>query len=1045
MKRILSIITVLIICISICPVNISYALNSACDFSDGLPSELQLYLNDKCTATTEVDAKSGSMALKIVKGDSTNDSALHYRFPKVTKGKVKSEFDFRFENNSKNVVALGNFLAFNVWKRPGNFCQRTNSLWHNSNAWLFVMEKPDEYFHFEQSFNFSTREYEYNISQNNTILYEYYTVNTDEKLTYLDSIFFNIKDQPGLNGPDEGDGILWVDNISVGYADAKVSGFSCDGVLSPYEDSVTIEFDSLLKIADFSEYIEIKRNGEILDTEKYELSYSEKNGTEGTYNTKRGQINIKFIKEDNFYNSEYVVTVKDGIPTEYDGITKGDSFKFNVPDCMEIYSAEIKDEFGRKLLHMADAAGKEVTLSVVCHDVNNKGFFAAVAIKDGDGRLVKVNTMGEDGDIKISIPQEANALWYMELYIFDSDKTIKPYREKKICFKEKIIEGKSLSEALEMAKEVEGDYTGITVLFNEGDYRIDDTVVIDEKFPMPLEITTLSGEAINFDNRIKLGDALEITDNEILERVNENVLCYNLEEFGIDKLKPYGQSYSLEISDLLVCSEDNLMKLARYPNDGYLTIRQVKDNGYFSSTNENDANNRGATFEFSGADTSRWKDKSDIWMFGYPQHTWQHLFIKLKDISDTSVTTYHPGKNGFFWGQGFYFVNVLEELDAPGEYYIDRDSKKLYVYRSDKDISITEYSKPFLRIEGASDITFKNVNFYGTRSSGIDVNNSRNIDFDGCEISCIGKYAVNMKNVTDCDFVNGEISYCGTSGIKIESGDKSTMKSCNNKITNNKIHDFGYFETTYNPGVLINSIGDEISHNEIYNCDHMAISAYGNNNIYEYNDIHDVLRYTDDSGAIYTGRSWITGGNVFRYNYFHDMNKSLNSLTNNAIYLDDVMFNAIIYANIFENVETGVFVHGGRCNEVYSNVFINVSNPVDVVHVYSTDTLGTIVANAYVALLNKAFSDAFPNLVKTIGDENSEPKYNKAYNNALIDSGEVTFDETAAPSATIENNKIADKSIFNGNSYEINENSSVHSLIPGFLDIDFDKVGNRGM
>lgn len=1027
-----------------CPLNISFATNSTeCDFSSGIPGNIELYLADGCAVTVEVDSKSGSEALKIVQNDITGGSSIHYRFPKVTSGKIKSEFDFRFENNSKNITAIGNFLAFNVWKKAGNFCQKTDSLWHDSNAWLFVMENPYEYFHFEQEFNFETREYKYRISQNGKVLYEYFGVNVDEKLTYLDSLLFNVQHQPGLNGPDSGDGIFWVDNISVESAEAEISKFSCDGVLSPYEDSVSIEFDSLLKETDFSEYVEIKRNGEILSRDRYEITYSEKVGAEGNYKTKRGQIDVKFLRDDEFYNSEYLITLKNGIPTEYGGIAKGDSFGFSVPDSLEVYSAQIKDGFGRKLLHLADAAGKEVTLSVTCNDAEQKGYFAAVTIKDGDGRLVKVNTLTESGDIKIIIPDEVNPLWYMELYIFDSDKTIKPYREKKICFKEKVINAgeHSLSEVLEEAGKVTGDYTGITVVFDSGDYRIDDTVVIDKEFSLPLEILALSGENVNFDNRISLGEPVEITDPDVLGRVNENVLCYSLEGYGIDDLKPYGQSYSVDCSDLLVSGEKKLMGLARYPNDGYLTIKQVKDNGHFSSTNENDSNNRGGTFGYSGADTSAWKDKSDIWMFCYPEHTWQHLFIKLNDVSDKEVKTFHPAKNGFFWGQGFYFVNILEELDSPNEYYIDRDSKKIYLYKGDSDIRITEYSKPFLKIEGVSDITFKNVNFYGTRSGAIDINNSHNIDFDGCEVSCVGKYGIDMKDVTDCDFVNGEISYCGTGGIKIESGDKSTMKSCGNKIINNRIHDFGFFETTYNPAITINSIGDTISHNDIYNCDHMAISAYGNNNIYEYNDIHDVLRYTDDAGAIYTGRSWITGGNIFRFNYFHNMNKSLNSLTNNAIYLDDIMFNAIIYGNIFENVETGVFVHGGRCNEMYSNVFVDVEKPVEVKHVYSTESLGGIVANAYVALLNKAFADAFPKLQKTMGDENSEPKYNEAYNNVLINSGGIVFDETAVPSATIRNNEIADKSIFNGYGFEINENSPVHKLIPGFLNIDFERIG----
>ena len=1029
---------------------------AGCDFSEGMPEEIKY--SQGGNVTTEIDEKSNSMSLKIKKDSNSGTLNLYYTFPSQKTGKIQAEFDFRFENNSRYFSDIGNMLSSKN-KRPARICQKTDSLWKDVNTWLFIMQNPHEYFHIKQIFNFETREYSYEISQNGKILAEFYDVNTDASFDDISSLLFSCLYQPGLNGPDDGDGIFWIDNICISDCGAEICGFSCDGTISPYEDSIFIDYDIPLNSENIEEHIKIYRGDAIMSNDKYSVLYNVETGKEGNYETHRGRITISFDKDKDYYDAQYTLKLEEGIKGMNQIKAEAREFKFYVPDYIGIYSAQLFDEFGRELSHLCDAEGKETKLKLECNDVFEQGYFAVAAVKDENNRLAYVKIAPPDGDINLRLPENTEPGWYMELYMLENEDTLKPYREKKVCFKDKIImvDGKTqdgngsfekpyktIEEALGTLKNIE-NYTGIVIMLAEGEYKLDDTLVIDENFnfELPVEITAYNGGKVSVDNRIKLGKGSTVAE-DMRGRFGTDVVCYNLEDYGmetIDELKPYGQNYSVSYHDIGVYSGTDAMTLARYPNEGYLNIKNVSDNGNFSSISEDDVNNRGGTFLYSGADTGKWQDKSDIWMFGYPRYTWQHLFIKLQSISDTSITTHHASSSGFFYGQGFYLANIPEELDSANEYYLDRDNKILYVSSEAEDISICFFNKPLLQIKNINNLTFRDINFYGTRVGAIDISNCNNIDFDSCDVACVGMYGVNMTNVTECDFINGEMYNLGGKGIVITSGDKSTMENCKNKIINNKIHDFGLIEKTYSPAVSINSIGDYIAYNEIYNTDHMAISFYGNNNIYEYNDVHDVLRYADDSGAAYSGRSWISGGNIFRYNYFHDLGHSVNGLYNNAIYLDDAMFNAIIYGNIFENLQTGVFVHGGRCNEIYSNIFIDTENPVEVVHVYSDESIPSIVANAYVALLNKAFADCFPNLTEVIDDERTEPKYNKAYNNALINSGEIIFDESAAPSAEIYKNEVADRTIFNGEDYTITSDSPVHTLIPGFLTIDFGKIG----
>jgi hypothetical protein len=65
----------------------------------------------------------------------------------------------------------------------------------------------------------------------------------------------------------------------------------------------------------------------------------------------------------------------------------------------------------------------------------------------------------------------------------------------------------------------------------------------------------------------------------------------------------------------------------------------------------------------------------------------------------------------------------------------------------------------------------------------------------------------------------------------------------------------------------------------------------GNNCIFEYNYLHNLCYEVTDSGAFYTGRSWILRGNIIRYSHFANVQTTektyLGAPSVQAIYLDD--------------------------------------------------------------------------------------------------------------------------------------------------------------
>ena len=1012
-------------------IKIRKAMASRCDFENEDTSGFVFDLKDCAEYGIETDPKSGSKAMKIrfFAEENEKSSNIKYVFPKTDTGKIEAEFDIRFENNSAHFSSLGNLCSSEKVYTSG-LRQVTDSFWKDANTWLFIIGN-DEYFHIKQVFNFETGEYSFVISQDGKTLKSFYDIYEDDSIADLYALDFNIRNMATINGSDEGDGVYWIDNISVKQSAAEMCGNN-GRKLSPYENSYSIYYD--MAVFGKKSDVTVKRNGEILDSEKYEVYFDGGNK----------RVRLEFVKDNDFYDSGYQVFLSSNL----DGINgvsaKEAAAEFYVGAAADVEISGVFDSLGKRVYHIKDAAGETVSLKISCIDADMSGFSGFAALKDGNGRLQKLIKVTEGvSERTVQIPSEAQDDWYMELYAINPE-TMVPYMIKKQAFSDNIVyvekgfkdgDGSfdfpfsSIEEAMEKAL---GD---TVIIIKDEIYRITSPIILKNEKGYNIKITSLKNTVI--DTRIDLTNPRKVNEKERARLKNGNgIQVYELKNYGIDsvsELCAFGHSKGLTVLPEQVYENDIPMSLAKYPNDGSLTIKNV-----YNSDGQS-----GEMFDYSGADTSSWQDKSDIWLFGYPTYSWAHEFVKIKSVSDTKINADTGDKGKYRWGQSFCIVNVFEELDAPGEYYIDRDNLILYVYPSSEDskISLATYKDELIKAENTSGVSFKNIGFAGTRGTVVYMDSCENISFDGCNFTDGGVACIKMKNCRECDIQNCEISYIGSKGIVMTGLDRSTMEKANNRIVNNKIHDFAYYETTYNPAVFVESIGNRIAHNEIYNSNHMAISAYGNFNVYEYNYIHDVLKNVTDSGAVYTGRTWCAGGNIIRYNLFKNLSKSGDSLSNNAVYFDDAMFGGEVYGNIFENVQTGVFVHGGRCNKAWNNIFINVEKPIDVRHIYSDSAVSSIRANAYLALMNLKFKKSFPELLKVIDDEPTEPKYNKAYKNALIDSGSVVFDESAEKTAEIYDNAIVGKDIFK-DGYTIDSKSYLFDLIPGFEMIDAEKIGN---
>ena len=86
-------------------------------------------------------------------------------------------------------------------------------------------------------------------------------------------------------------------------------------------------------------------------------------------------------------------------------------------------------------------------------------------------------------------------------------------------------------------------------------------------------------------------------------------------------------------------------------------------------------------------------------------------------------------------------VNVSEELDAPGEFWIDAESETLYVFDPDGDYHITGGgSASMITAVGTEYLTFRGLSFKNSEGHMIHAaNHPRGITIDGCTfVGCSG-------------------------------------------------------------------------------------------------------------------------------------------------------------------------------------------------------------------------------------------------------------------------------------------------------------------
>jgi hypothetical protein len=398
---------------------------------------------------------------------------------------------------------------------------------------------------------------------------------------------------------------------------------------------------------------------------------------------------------------------------------------------------------------------------------------------------------------------------------------------------------------------------------------------------------------------------------------------------------------------------------ARYPNDGFLRIAGLPDAA--KNTPWNQGQDR---FQFAPGDIRRWDNLHEVDVVAL--HLWVSVRLPIAGLDEKQRLVTFASKSHRRLTEGneparYYVENALELLDAPGEWYLNRQSGTLYYWpMPGEDMTRAEVIAPVLthlvRFEGKPEAKrpVAHVAFRGLTFAHTEWWPERRDPFDGqaaiavpgviqgegmehcvledCTVAHAGNYAIHLgrgcrhNRVAGCDCFD-----LGGGGIKVGEGvvrEDAAQQTHDNSILDNHIHDAGrIFHQAV--GVWVGqSYDNRIAHNHIHNLYYTGMSCgwtwgYGKTlargNRIEHNHVHDLGKgWLSDLGGIYT--LGVQPGTIIRGNVFHDI--AAHRYGGWGIYFDEGSTDIVAENNlVYRTTHGGFHQHFGKDNLVRNNVF----------------------------------------------------------------------------------------------------------------------------
>ncbi len=430
-----------------------------------------------------------------------------------------------------------------------------------------------------------------------------------------------------------------------------------------------------------------------------------------------------------------------------------------------------------------------------------------------------------------------------------------------------------------------------------------------------------------------------VTDGAVLARLDPaargHVLQLKLAPLGLKHTETYPAVFNNGGGLLELFYNDARMPLARWPNGTNATMERVLDRGDWSKG----AARHGGAFVAREQRVARWNVAGGVWLEGYWRVPWDPQTVHVQSIAAMTrqVTLAESVAGGIgskyakapALGDGqepWCALNLLEEIDLPGEWCVDFPSRTIYFWppaaNGAAQLFVSDFEKPLVTLKDAAHVELRGLAFAGGLGNGVEITGGASDLIAGCTFRNLGGWGVIVQGGVHNGVRSSDFSALGHGGIYLAGGDRKTLTPCGNFAENNHLHHLGILKKTYAAGIHVgafgpgDAVGCRVAHNLIHDLPHAGVLYGGNDNLFEFNEIYRVVLTSGDMGTFYTTHDWTSQGNVVRHNLVHDSPRA------NAFYMDDGDGGDLVEGNVIVRCHYGPFIGGGHLNVVRNNLII---------------------------------------------------------------------------------------------------------------------------
>lgn len=516
-----------------------------------------------------------------------------------------------------------------------------------------------------------------------------------------------------------------------------------------------------------------------------------------------------------------------------------------------------------------------------------------------------------------------------------------------------------------------------------------------------------------------------VTDAAVRDRLDaaarDAVRVADLSACGLSFWKPLTRERRLPLPIPELFCDGARMTPAEWPNDGeWATIASFVDEGTRLNDgtvsqglgvkrDEKASPPRGGTFGYAGDRPARWTKAREVWLYGFWCFDWHDAVLPVAAINAASNTITLAAQHTYGIRLGnpsprrWKAIHVLEELDVPGEYYVDPVAKKLYFWPPRAlgpaaRVTLVEANRPLVRVEKAHDLVFRGLGFELCGGDAAVVKGCAAVAFERCDFRNVKGKAIAMTDCRACRVTTCDIQETGAGGVAVSGGDRRSLTPGGNVVEDTRIRNFSVLRRTYASAVQLGGVGNVVRHCELSGAPHMAVGVSGNDHVFEYNVVSNVCMSSDDAAAFYKGRDPSCRGNVLRYNFWSEIG-SPRGHGNAAIYFDDGDGGDLVYGNVFYRCgEPGlggfgaVFSHGGHSNVVQNCVFVQCRRPLGSSpwkQARWADFLKSPLIQRRlledVCVTGRVWRARYPALAGIFAPEGDDARWNAAFDNAFVE------------------------------------------------------------